>query len=164
MLRSMANNKSKMLITVRIIGRKNETPGSNKWFFVNSVNPVSVDYLAGVAANEKLHRRRAKQLRTIGAVVLALGIVAAGLVYWIGTRNAAPDDISMLGFNRAEQRQMGLLYGKSGQMMDDWVDDLKQPGTQAILILIFSAVVFAGCRYFAKLVEIDDEPADDLKN
>ena len=105
-------------------------------------------------------QRRAKQLRITGIVVLTLGIITAGLVYWIGIRNATPDDISMLGFNRAEERQMGQLYGKSGQMVDDWLDDLKQPGTQAVLILIFSAAVFAGCFYFAKLVEIEDEPAD----
>src|SRR5579862_9433690 len=103
------------------------------------------------------HKRRAKQLRITGAVALALGIIAAGLVYWIGTRNETPTDVSMLGFNRAEERQMGRLYGKSGQMMDDWLDDLKQPSTQAILILIFSGATFASCRYFAKLVEVEDE-------
>lgn len=107
-----------------------------------------------------LHKRRAKQLRTIGSVVLASGVIAAGLVYGIGTHNAAPPDVSMLGFNRAEQQQMGRLYGKSGQMLDDWLDDLKQPDTQAILILIFSSAIFAGCRYFARLVEIDDESRD----
>lgn len=107
--------------------------------------------------NADLSKRRARQLRIIGAVVLALGIIAAGLIYWTGTRNAAPPNISMLGFNRAEQQQMGQLYGKSGQMIDDWLDALKQPGTQVILILIFSVAVFGGCRYFAKLVEIEDE-------
>lgn len=113
--------------------------------------------------NAGSHKRRPQQLRIIGAVVLALGILAAALIYWFQIRNAAPQDISMLGFNRAEQRQMGQLYGKSGQMMDDWLDDLKQPGTQAILILVFSASVFAGCFYFAKLADTD-EPHNDNSN
>ena len=33
---------------------------------------------------------------------------------------------------------MGRLYGKSGLLIEQWSNDLKQPGTQAILILVFS--------------------------
>ena len=108
---------------------------------------------------QKSFKRRASRLRWIGFIVLVAGIVAAGLVYWLGTRS--PDlsaDLSMQGFNRAEQRQMGQLYGKSGLMIEKWVDDLKQPGTQATLIAVFSALVFAGCFYFARLLDVDDPP------
>ncbi len=94
----------------------------------------------------------------IGVIVLALGIAAAGVVYWIGTRS--PDlsnDLSMLGFNRAETRQMGQLYGKSGLLIEQWTEDLKQPGTQAIIIVIFSTVIAAGCFYFARLLDDDGE-------
>ena len=92
-----------------------------------------------------------------GIIALALGIVAAGVVYWIGTRS--PDlsnDPSMLGFNRAEARQMGLLYGNQGLLIERWAEDLKQPGTQAILIALFSILLAAGCFYFARLLENDD--------
>jgi len=95
----------------------------------------------------------------IGFIVLALGIVAAGIVYWIGTRS--PDfsnDLSMLGFDRAETRQMGQLYGKSGLLIEQWSEDLKQPGTQAAIIVIFSTIIAAGCLYFARLLAVDDEP------
>ena len=119
-----------------------------------------------MSANDKepvpvsLSKRRARRLRTIGIIVLALGLAAAGLVYWLGTRDAdLNNDPSMQGFNRAEQRQMGQLYGKSGLLIDQWLEDLKQPGTQAVLIAGFSAVVFAGCFYFARLLEYDDEAA-----
>jgi hypothetical protein len=96
----------------------------------------------------------------IGVLALALGIAGAGLVYWLGTRSPnLEDELSMQGFNRAQQRQMGQLYGKSGLLIDEWVDDLKQPGTQAILIVVTSALLAAGCFYFARLVEIDDGPA-----
>ena len=104
--------------------------------------------------------RQARRLRMTGVVVLALGLAAAGMVYWLGTRG--PDlsnDPSMQGFNRTQQRQMGQLYGKSGQVIDEWFDDLKRPGTRAVLIAGFSIAVFAGCFYFARLLESDDEPA-----
>ena len=108
---------------------------------------------------EKSSKRRASWLRWIGFIVLLAGFSAAGLVYWLGTRS--PDlsaNLSMQGFNRAEQRQMGQLYGKSGLMIEKWADDLKQPGTQAILIAAFSALVFGGCFYFARLLDIDGPP------
>jgi hypothetical protein len=93
-----------------------------------------------------------------GVLALALGFAAAGLVYWLGTRGPdSSNDPSMQGFNRTEQRQMGQLYGKSGLLIDEWTDDLKQPRTQAVLIAGFSAAVFAGCFYFARLLECDDE-------
>jgi hypothetical protein len=103
--------------------------------------------------------RRASRLRWVGFIVLVAGIAAAGLVYWLGTRS--PDlssNLSMLGFNRAEQRQMGQLYGKSGLLIEKWADDLKKPGTKAILIAAFSALMFAGCFYFARLLDMDDPP------
>ena len=102
-------------------------------------------------------RRRARRLRQIGVLVLVLGGVAAGAVYWLGSRDAdLGDKLSMQGFNRAEQRQMGQLYGKSGLLIDEWADDLKQPGTQAMLITGFSVAVLAGCFYFARLLDCDD--------
>jgi hypothetical protein len=52
---------------------------------------------------------------------------------------------------------MGQLYGKSGLLIEQWSNDLKQPGTQAIIILIFSTVIAAGCFYFARLLDYDDE-------
>jgi hypothetical protein len=103
-------------------------------------------------------KRRSRRLRMTGIVVLALGIAGAGVLYWLRTRSPdVSDDLSMVGFNRAEQRQMGQLYGKQGQLIEQWSDDLKQPGTQAILIAGFSVVVFAGCFYFARLLDYDDE-------
>jgi hypothetical protein len=118
---------------------------------------MSVDDKTSVPAAP--YRQRARRLRMIGIVVLALGIGGAGILYWLRTRSPdVSDELSMQDFNRAEQRQMGQLYGKSGLLVDEWSDDLKQPGTQAILIAGFSIVVFAGCFYFARLLDYDDEP------
>ena len=86
-----------------------------------------------------------------------MGIVAAALVYWLQNRsNDLSDDPSMLGYDRAESRQMGMLYGQSGQLIDQWLDDLKQPGTQAVIIVLFTAAIAGGCFYFARLSDYDD--------
>ena len=103
-------------------------------------------------------RRRARRLRTIGVIVLVLGIAGAGILYWLRTRS--PDlsnDLSMVGYNRAETRQMGLLYGNQGLLIERWSEDLKQPGTQAIIIALFSTVIAAGCFYFARLLDDVDK-------
>jgi len=92
-----------------------------------------------------------------GVIVLALGIAGAGLVYWLGTRSPdVSDDLSMVGYNKAQTRQMEQLYGKSGLLIDEWFDDLKQPGTQATIIVAVSALIAGGCFYFARLSADDD--------
>jgi hypothetical protein len=104
-------------------------------------------------------------LRIVGVGMLVLGIAAAGLVYGLGTRNAdLSNDPAMQGFNRAEQRQMGQLYGKSGLLIEQWSDDLRKPGTQAILIALASALIAAGCFYFARLQDVDDSETTDTRN
>jgi hypothetical protein len=103
--------------------------------------------------------RRAARLRTIGLIVLMLGLGSAGLVYWLGTRSPdVMDDLSMVGYNKAQTRQMGMLYGKMGPVIEEWFDDLKQPGTQAEIIVAVSILIAAGCFYFARLLAHDDEP------
>jgi len=93
-----------------------------------------------------------------GVIVLVLGIAGAGLVYWLGTRSPdVSDDLSMVGYNKAQTRQMEQLYGKSGLLIDEWFDDLKEPGTQATLIVAVSALIAGGCFYVARLSADGDE-------
>jgi hypothetical protein len=97
--------------------------------------------------------QRVRRYRLAGVVVLLLGLVSAGVIYWLGSR--APDfsdDPSMVGFNRSEERQMGILYGKQGQLIEDLKNSLKQPGTQAMLTVAAAGVVATGCFYFARLL------------
>jgi hypothetical protein len=99
-----------------------------------------------------LSLRRQRQLKAIGVSVLLLGISSACLVYWIGTRSPdLSDDISMVRFNKAESRQMAMLYGKMGLLIEDWTNDLKQPDTQAMLIVTTSILIALGCFYLARL-------------
>ena len=98
--------------------------------------------------------RRCRRLRIIGTLVLVLGLASAGLVYWLGTR--APDvmdDPAMLRYNNAQSRQMGVLYGKMGLVIEDLIDDLKRPGTQAALITLASILIGSGFFYFAQAPE-----------
>ena len=107
-------------------------------------------------------RRKARRFRITGVVVSLLGISVAGIIYWLGTRS--PDvsgDLSMVGYDRREQQQMGVLYGKQGELIEDLTNDLKQPGTQAILIIVTAALVAGCCFYFARLLDYDAEHADD---
>jgi hypothetical protein len=104
-------------------------------------------------------KRRSRRLRITGVIVLLLGIAGAGVVYWVGTRSVnLSDDASMLGYDRAETQQMGVLYGKSGELIEEWSNDLKQPGTQAVLIAAASVIIAFGCFYFARLLEDDETP------
>jgi hypothetical protein len=104
-------------------------------------------------------RHRARRLRITGIIVLVLGIVSAGMVYWLGTRSAdLSDDFSMAGYDKPEERQMEILYGKQGELIEDWTNDLKQPGTQAIIIVAASVIIASGCFYFARLLHDDGEP------
>lgn len=108
------------------------------------------------SANERIAiaRRRARRYRIAAMVIFLGGALSAGILYWM--RPGAPDfsdNPAMLGFNRAEQHQMGVLYGKQGQLIEDLTDSLKQPGTQAILMIVVAAIVAGGCVFFARLLE-----------
>ena len=108
-------------------------------------------------------KRRARRLRIAAAVVLVLGIFGADLVYWLGTHSPdISDDPQMLGNEKAESRQAEILYGKQAGLVKEWTDDLKRPGTQAIIIVISAVLVAGGCLYFASLVESSGERADEI--
>src|SRR5579863_4536853 len=100
--------------------------------------------------------RVAPRLRIIAIAVLALGIAAAELVYWHGTRAAElPDDPSLLQNEKAISRQAGILYGNQAALVQSWSDELKRPGVQATIIVVTAALLAAGCFYFARLIEND---------
>ena len=84
--------------------------------------------------------------------MLLLGVFSAGIVYWLGTRSPdLSDDLSMAGYDKPEQRQMGILYGKQGELIESWSNDLRQPGTQAFIIVAAAVLVAGVCFYFARI-------------
>ncbi len=70
----------------------------------------------------------------------------------------------MVGFRRSEERQMGILYGKQGQLIEAFHDSLKQPGTQALLILGVAVVVAVGGFHIARVVEAEARENADASN
>ena len=93
--------------------------------------------------------------------MLLLGIIAAAVVYWLGTRTSDfSNDPAMTGYYKAETRQTEMLYGKEGVVIKDLYNDLKQPRAEAILILIGSVVVSGVCFLLAKFPAIEDEHDD----
>jgi len=94
------------------------------------------------------HSRRYK---LAGVMVLVIGMLCAGVVYWLGRRSAElADDPAMSNFYKAESRQMGALFGKQGMLIEDLRNDLRQPGTQAVLIAGGSLLVSIGCFIWAR--------------
>lgn len=102
----------------------------------------------------------AKKLKRAGVIILAVGLVGAGVVYWLGRRAEDwSDDPAMMGFDKQQGLQMAQLYGKSGQLVDDLVNDLKQPGTQAGLIVGVSVVASWICFRLARPPRDEEEQA-----
>ena len=97
-----------------------------------------------------LHREKAR-LRLIGVVVLVTGLSIAALVYWRGTR---AEDARVEQYEqaqaRAESRQMQMLYGTSGGLMEDFLNALKRPGNQALIIAGISGLIAGGCFYLGR--------------
>src|SRR5262245_47199626 len=102
------------------------------------------------SADPSMWRKRRARLRMIGTIVLLIGLSSAGAVYWVGTRSPnLEDDPMMVGYSRPQERNMELLYGKMGRTIEDLTHDLKQPGTQAVLIAVVSGAIAAGVFFFA---------------
>lgn len=111
-----------------------------------------------LAELESLHREKAR-LKKVGGVILLLGLVSAGLLYWIRTR---PEDPALAQYRQDEarvvSRQMQMLYGTSGSVMQDFLTALKRPGTQAIIIIVVTALISGACFYLARPFPKDDDP------
>lgn len=106
----------------------------------------------------------AKRLRLAGIIVLLLGVVAAGIIWGLGTR--VPDssgDLSMQKFDRARRIQMGQLFGGMGGLIQDSSDAVKQPGVQAGLILAAAVILAAGCFFFAHRIAAHQRAAEMTK-
>jgi acetylglutamate kinase len=120
----------------------------------------------GLHASKKIVRR----LRTVGIAAIAIAVVSASLVSWRGRGSEdLSNDPSTAGFNKANQRQMEIMYGKMGTITEDLVQHLKEPRTQAIIILLGGGLIAVACFYFARLVSCGDssnnsEPAGEVRN
>jgi hypothetical protein len=95
------------------------------------------------------------RFRLTGALVLLVGLLGAGIYYWVEARPTGPsmEDL-MPGYTRARERQMGIMMGQAGVLMAEWQDALELPGTQA-LIGVGVAGLFS--LYFFRAAWVMDE-------
>jgi hypothetical protein len=120
--------------------------------------------LNGKTPSSSSSHKPGARLRMIGVIVLLLGMSSACIVYWIGSRSAdLRDDPLMAGYYKSESRQVEVLIGKMGLVLVDLIDDLKRPGTQAVIIAATSAIIAFVCFYFARLLEYGDDDDDEIR-
>jgi hypothetical protein len=110
-------------------------------------------------------RRRARLFRIAALIVLLLGAVGVGIVYWRGKRAVdLSNDLSMTGYEKSRSRQMEMYYGKQGLVLDQLIDAVERPNTQAAIIIIVAGLLAGGCFHVARLLEVDagraGEPAE----
>ena len=92
------------------------------------------------------------RLRTIGVLVLLLGLAGAGLVYWTGApEEDLSDDVSIAETSKKAARDIELNFGKMGLLMNDLSEVLKRPGVRAVMVLAGSTLAASGCFYLARL-------------
>ena len=95
------------------------------------------------------------QLRRTGRIVLACGLVAAALVYWLEARGpAAPGRTSAFEHTRSSDNQMTRTMGQFGLVMADWQAALSTPGGYAVGVLVL-ALLLAG--YFFRVASVTEE-------
>jgi hypothetical protein len=56
----------------------------------------------------------------------------------------------MIGYDKQQNEQMERMYGKSGELMEDLSNGLKQPNTQAGIIMAVSIATSLVCFRLAK--------------
>ena len=105
---------------------------------------------------------RSARVRVAGTLVLVCGIVGACLFYWIQTRSLpqAIDEFAA-GYEKARQRQMGIMMGNLGVVMVGWMETLADPAAQALMIAASAALVAAVCFRVAWLMDLpepDEKP------
>ena len=104
--------------------------------------------------------KESDRLRRTGKLVLVAGIVAACLYYAVEARPSQPDGRDAAGYERAQNRQMRMLMGRTGVVMMEWQDTLDLPGTQAVLI---AAVTGLFSLYFFRAASVLDHDEAQLK-
>jgi hypothetical protein len=110
-------------------------------------------------------RQRVRRYRVAALVILLLGLAGAGTLYWLKARPLDySSDPALLGFDRAERQQMGVLYGKQGELVEELDDTLRKPGTQASLIILGAAVVALGCFQFSRVLELEARAGESGSN
>jgi hypothetical protein len=95
-----------------------------------------------------LARARRRRFLACGIAILAIGLDVAAAMYHF-QRPGDDEDPRTAAIVRsaakADERQMGLLYGKGGARIFGWFDALTSPAGQAVMVALGSAAAAAIC-------------------
>ena len=97
--------------------------------------------------------RWARRLRMTSVVVLLAGVAVAGAIFAFGTGPVESDDPATIAEDKIDSREVGRMYGDVGVLEKDLANQLKQPDTQAVLIVAVTAVVAGACFGAARFLE-----------
>ena len=105
-------------------------------------------------------RHRADRLRTIGWLVVGVGLTADAVFYWIQERSADPalDDTTALGYSRSMQHQMGVMMGHFGVLLTQWQTALTTPLGEAVMVAVCVALFAAFFFRAAWVIDQDEHP------
>ena len=98
--------------------------------------------------------RQVRRLRIAAVVVMLLGLIGVGIVYWLASRSDnGPNNNVAMDYYKKDQLQLEKMYGPQGVLAGNIYTALQQPGTQAIIILVTASLISAACLFFSKLPE-----------
>lgn len=90
--------------------------------------------------------------RLAGIIILAFGLVTAGLVYGLSNPpDTSPDEMATPDNSKIAARDIRLNYGQMGAFSYTLGEDLKNPAFQAGLIAGFAILISGVCFYIAHL-------------
>lgn len=92
-----------------------------------------------------------RRLRTIGVLILLIGLGGALLVYWKGTPPDLPDDLPNADTSKKVARDIEINSGQTGLLLSDLEEDLQEPSVQAIIIAVVTILAAGGCFCVAQL-------------
>src|SRR5262245_44744348 len=104
------------------------------------------------------HRQRhVERLRRAGACLLAAFIALAMLVYRHGVLNHEPTLLELLPDSaKTIERQRGILFGRNGLVLFDWLDALHEPAGQAFIVVVVGVIAAAACYQVAHRIEVEE--------
>jgi hypothetical protein len=104
------------------------------------------------------HRqRRVDLLRRTGACAFALCVALAIFVYRIGVANHQPTLQELVPESaKAIERNRGILFGRTGITMLDWLDTLQEPAGMAFLLVIAGVIAAAAFYQVAHRIEVEE--------
>lgn len=96
-------------------------------------------------------RRIARQLRVTGRVVLIISLLVAGRIAWTEWRRTQPTLEELIpGYDAAERRQVGEMYGLFARDAWDTWSDVRRPYSAAAIIATSGVLILCGFNRLAR--------------